>query len=947
MKTVLYACLCFLGLLLSDGALGQTVNYTDETALAGYVKQMLYWPDAPQDKKGTAAFRYKHMLYTNDHSGVRAQLATLTNLAFFANSYRSEDRELSRMAEAELRRGLTNRPASLLLRNLLLDIYYDRTVAEVLFARAALEKAERAHFGEPVADPAPAGGFIIDNEIPAYIGALQSNRTALATYSVLLTNTLGVADGNPTPLGYRIFQEQVPTRGLEAALYIDKGGLVCVTEDTSPLFAGYKDLVLLYELLSDQGRIATALARLWLLRNAPGDGEQAEALMAEAERSLILHAQVFRTAFPALNENEGSLAHSGLATAMAGVSASLYELEGLRQLQRSALNPLGFEPDFLVLVQGAFAGEEPRADTYDAFLVHLNDTNSALGLARNTLADARASYEKYRGFEDDLADQFAGSSITYYDRLRDIVGYFPYDPLYATVSQGAPGSDLDQQTLSVEAARLQIRKNQVEIANVNEQTSIELEKAASISNVYVKYGDKQAAITEWIGLINGAQAAANELAEEAESAGTLNLWGTAGHGANAMVQYAAEIGKGVLEAQKERLTAFQSAEITGIEAKATVKILLLQMNTLAVDSLSAALQLRKEVNRLQDLYREKSQLERNLQEKDQNLTRRYFADPVHRLVLQANMVKADLAFAEAQRWLFYMARALEYKWNEPVERLLHGWRMADLYKLRNADELRQMYAAMKLYDDERVMSTTSDDRFDWFSVREQFLGYPRSNELGQVAFYRDAITGQTNDALGAFRLHLSRLVTNGWIELDFSTVREIENKSFFRGPTYFADGRVDLTKPGYYLDKIRWLKIRLPGNHAQEPVSGYLRYGGTSYLRNRECGIRDPEHPDRILGEMTAYGTRHWKKVGGQWIFTEGINAGISMLKVPRTEPRLDGNPAHPDVLPSVNQIDVFRERSVAATRWHLAIPVTGAGSVSLSNLDDIEIYFYHWSFNR
>ena len=70
------------------------------------------------------------------------------------------------------------------------------------------------------------------------------------------------------------------------------------------------------------------------------------------------------------------------------------------------------------------------------------------------------------------------------------------------------------------------------------------------------------------------------------------------------------------------------------------------------------------------------------------------------------------------------------------------------------------------------------------------------------------------------------------------------------------------------------------------------------------------------------------------------------MLKVPRTETRLDGNPAHPDALPSVNQIDVFKERSVAATGWHLAIPV-GPGAVPLDQLDDIELYFYHWSFNR
>jgi hypothetical protein len=925
-------------LLLPDRALGQPTNYANETNVAAYVKGLLYWPDAAD--KDAAAFRYKHLLYTND-SGIRARLDS------FSDYYGATNRTRARAAELELHRGLTNNPNSALLGELLLDLYYDRTVAEAILARTAVEQAERAHFGRPISPQAPTNDFVIDYEITSYEQALHSNRLAFASYAALLTNSLGVADGHPVPLGYRIFQTRVPGRGLDPARYLSNSALVSVTGDDAALFTGYKDLVLLYQLLADQGRTAATLARLRLLRNGTGDVSGVEAVVTEAQRSLFLHSQSLRTAFPALDPNLGACTNSGLAAAMAGVSDSLDELEGIKQHQRSPLNPLGFDPDFLVLVQGALEGAQPRADTYDAFVNHLGQPGSVLDQATEALQAAKDSYAQYRGCEDELADQFANSSITYYDRLRDIVGYFPYESDYANYPEGAPGSELDQQNLSIEAARLQIRKNEAEIANLHKQVDIELEKAASISDVYVKYGNKQAEITEWIGVINGVQAAAAELANASESAGDLNAAGAGGHAASAAIQFAGEVMKGKLEAEKERLAAQQSAEITGLEAQATVKTLLLQMNTLAVDSLAAALQLRKDVHLLHGLYREKAQLERSLQEKDQNLARRYFADPVHRLSLQADMIEADQKFQVAQQWLFFMARALEYKWNEPLEGLVGGWQMDDLFKLRNADELQDMYDAMKLFDDEHVMSTTSDDRFDWFSVREQFLGYVRSNELGQVAHYVDPVTGQTNDAVGAFRLHLSRLVTNGWIELDFNTVREIENKSFFRGPTYYADGTVDTKKKGYYLDKIRWLKIRLPGGHAQEPVSGYLRYGGTSYIRNPQYGTRDPQRSDRIIGEMTAYSTRHWMKQGGNWVFTDGIDAGISLLKVPRTETRLDGNPGAPDVLPSVNQIDVFRERSVAATGWHLAIPVTGAGSVAITNLDDIEIYFYHWSFNR
>ncbi len=394
------------------------------------------------------------------------------------------ERTRSLTAEEELRRGLTNNPASAVLGNVLLDLYYDRAAAEAILAGEAVERAERAHFGPPIA--APASGLMIDNEVAACTSALASNRTALATYCALFTNNLGVADGNPAPLGYRFFQELVPRRGLAPASYFSNGAPVAVTTNTAPLFTGYKDLVLLYDLLSDQGRTASTLARLRLLRNAAGDVSQAQSLITEAQRSLFLHLHLLRTAFPALNPSDASLAHSGLRTAMAGVSDSLDELEGLKQLQRSQLNPLGFEPDFLVFLSGAFSGEAAQDDTYDALMVHLGKTDSVLGQATSALATARASYAQYRGFQDQLAAQSTSSCITYNDRLRDIVGYFPDDPSYATYPQGAPGSELDQQAQTIAAAQLQIRKNQTEIANLNQQMNIELGKAAAVSGVYVK-----------------------------------------------------------------------------------------------------------------------------------------------------------------------------------------------------------------------------------------------------------------------------------------------------------------------------------------------------------------------------------------------------------------------------------------------------------------------------
>jgi hypothetical protein len=47
--------------------------------------------------------------------------------------------------------------------------------------------------------------------------------------------------------------------------------------------------------------------------------------------------------------------------------------------------------------------------------------------------------------------------------------------------------------------------------------------------------------------------------------------------------------------------------------------------------------------------------------------------------------------------------------------------------------------------------------------------------------------------------------------------------------------------------------------------------------------------------------------------------------------------------------MNTLRERSVAADRWRLEIPVwkNGVTTLRIEDLDDIEIYFYHWAHDR
>jgi hypothetical protein len=232
------------------------------------------------------------------------------------------------------------------------------------------------------------------------------------------------------------------------------------------------------------------------------------------------------------------------------------------------------------------------------------------------------------------------------------------------------------------------------------------------------------------------------------------------------------------------------------------------------------------------------------------------------------------------------------------------------------------------------------ENLDRFSVREDFFGYKLTNSLGQALVYSDPATGLPVGAFTAFRSRLRQLQdADGYIRLDFSTVREIPGGTFFRGPRFNRLGQV-LSK-GTYLDKINWLKINLPGNHStgRTTLAADLLYGGTSFIRNFDVGSFDPLRPDRLRDELTAYSTRFWfSPPGGPWRSTAALSSLVTM--------QLSFDSSVP---PSVLEIDVFKERSVATTGWLLTIPTidNNVPVLHIDELNDVELYFNHYAVDR
>jgi hypothetical protein len=1013
-----------------------------------------------------------------------------------ASLYGADERQRAMDAEEALWRGLTLNPDSVSLGDLLLDVYYDRAVAESIFAKLALEEAGLARFGRGISPPSPTG-FLIDNELPKYRRVLETNRFALRGHFDLLQRTLAVsrpgasnsrwaarvlgfsseytfsgptnwhalqalgqpntypnygdiitawaslsADDqieflelgydNPAPIdtvsiyetwhpgavnkisvrnpntglwaevwsgtaapagstsriftvtfpltsfpvdavrvdidspavrswneidavnisgvvppvsfvdttfGHRVFQALAPARGLAPATYTNAGGTSLVT--TNPLvltngllFSGYKDLVLLFDLLRDYGRSASTLAKLHVGRGSSADLTEARRLVSDAQRFLLLQGNVLLGVFPGLDLAAVD-AQSGLSQAVAGWRQTLTDLAAVQQVLTGDANMLGFAPDFLMLLENFTAGGGPVVfDSFDSFQEILDPASSfsELGAALDALDVADMTYGAYQGYEDEVTAEFGevrGASV---ERLRQIVGKEPGESGYDT-PQNNVGSEIWQQLQSIEVARVRIQKNRTEISNLNEEVQIERNRAASQAAVVVRYANKQAALTEEIGRINAAQAGADQLTEYFNPE-NLASGASIAIALNFGVQTSAELEKGAREAEKERLAGLEQAEIIGIDSAARVKTLLLRMNTLALDSKEAALLLHQELGRLVALYTEKANLERRIDESARELASRYFADPLHQLRSQHDLLQANLRFDEAQKWLFFMARALDYKWNFPMTNYPHAgktWSAGTLFKLRNADELLAFYDAMNSFD--FVATRGRAAQRDVFSVREHFLGFKTLDEQGRPAVYVDPVTGLGLDAVSAFRTNLLRRpIQQGQMRLEFSTVRQLPNRPFFAGPVFNEDGSV--FSKGLTLNKINFMKVRLLGNYppATQPVSGKLRYGGTSFIRNIFVGDYDPLQPNRIGNEMSAYSTRSWfyNLARNVWQFRDAY-------EIENVELEFSRNPFDLNDPPTTNLTIEFKERSVATSGWVLSIPVA---PLQIHQLDDIQLFF-------
>jgi hypothetical protein len=949
-----------------------------------------------------AAFRYKELQYEKLADGqLRLNYESVTSL------FGTAERTQIQQAIATLREALKYAPFHRGLRHALLDVYYDWIVAEQQIAKELRADTARIRLGLIAVDPSR---LVIDYELGNQTNVLNQYEAIWTNYSSLLHERAGVdlRRFDPSlpihlPLGSYLFREEQPFRNQLAASFwdgdikrtFDTNG-VAVSGSPTVLFQGYKDYVALLSLLRDYVDVAAETARLYAMRGRTAGGvndpESAAALLSRVQTEAFVDLATLDYLLPTARADAADA--SGLAASWNGILTSMRELEGVAAFLRGDRNSLGFDPNMLVLFQSP-QGVIGAEDSYDALMQWINPDQTGttiLGFARNRFDAAKAAYEQYRGYKDQLADQMSQIEGTYTRRYQQITGYTPGEapdpwptevPTYPTVEPGLlpnhffnprPGSELSKAHREVALADQKRAKldeldatNQVQLAEVfvsleeanqytdqiMEATAIYKKKIRKERDTITAWNAAQAGVSAYNDLVNNVWNQVNSsfstfgwIPAGVQASMAIGFTGPGMFGppmgpvgipftvvgaglANVATQTAGEVEKGKAEKKLDMAAAdFQFALANAgvnegaLAASAEIRRLNRETISRAIERDQVQGQRGDAVGREASLIRELAQLETRRTEKASDLAGRYFADPIFYLRSQNLLIEADYAFREAQRWIFFGLRALEYKYNAPFlwDDGLRTWEVSSLYGLRNFTELEGMLTAMGAFNlaNNQKRAQGRLNYTDSISLRHDVWGL--GDNAADLATFRSRLRDTLNSIRGVYELNLDMVVLAGHLA---------GQGNLFTAPEYDLQGQV--VSAGRYLDKIEWLKFHVLDLSLASPVTrpANFSYGGVAYERTFCSRNRNDEGENP--GELTSFPFRY---------FVPGGNSSRDWTSFPEQRATVNLVFSAQEGEPPTPGFTSWRERGVATTQWTLEIPA--ANLINPDRVDDLVIYVNH-----
>ncbi len=723
------------------------------------IQEILYPPYPISDPEivanGSAALRYKEALFNTD--GNRVSLTNRTMDSLFTVS----DRESVRAALKIFRNTLAYTPYHSELRHMWLEVYYDWIIAEQLLADEKLLELSRIRLEADAQDRLIIDQEVdLYEEILGIYEQIWLIYSGLLSDTANLDPEIAQAGTPPGfQFGARVFKEEQPVRNHMTSHFWEDGirktissqGAI-VADEPQTLFNGYKDYVALFKLMRKYVQATAQAAKLLVVRGQvtaeQNDFERAAQLMSHAEIEVTSSLSLLKSLVPEALENASET--SGLAEAGEGIVVAMGEFDVIAGSMRGSQNALGFDPDTFVLFSSP-PGQPQVQDSFDALMQWLdpNRNDSVLGIASSEYQNAISDYQNYRIYSDEISAESAAILQTYGNRYQEITGYTPDEQVddwdtelaeilgvnsetelpthYTNPRNGSElweayqlmgQADLQQETLSelnplintqVNAAREALAEAELFTDQVDEATE----------NYRDEIRRQRDIITGWNSAQAGMQVTydmTSDIAGIWAQDSVLDFFVAAGLGtaavavvgaANLAIQTAGEAEKGKAEEELDLAAASFDRDLAMAGVNEGALAASREIRTLERERISAALEMQEilfqrknQHGRISALRRELAQLDLNRIGSSEELSRRYIADPIHFNRARNSLIRADLSFQAAQRWMFLGLQALEYKYNQPFSFPPKNefWTVNSIFNVRNYRELQDLQNAMNEYN---------------------------------------------------------------------------------------------------------------------------------------------------------------------------------------------------------------------------------------------------------
>ena len=979
-----------------------------------------------------AAFRYEWLLYApSTTNGVTRTVADFDGIGAY---YGDAERAIVAQQITNLVLGLQANPLNNRLQQALLDAYTDRATAEMQFNKQDLVTLGQLRLGLTLSGQFIIDDEItlVSNIVQRLNGVLvQYNDLLSRTMEGIDPTDFDSRWPTNTPFGYYIFVTQQPIRNANASQYFNTNGTLVYIPDYDPvkkeiprvtqaeaftdlngnkfydagepfvdantngiydsgivLFNGYKDYTTLLDVMGDYVKYSAQLARFLGMRQGPGDMAQARNIVTGIQSGTATDYALLKGMFGGVTFPPGDA--SGVNAALGGVESAMGDTVNVRTFLQGRGNILGLDENFMVFVQDG-TGLNNTYDVLKALVYNPADPSSPLQAALDEQTSASALYDTYRASVDQVVQELGDVQSTYDARFQAITGYAPAEAAQWDGFHPKPGiscdlATIDQNLLSYSNKQVTLKATAAQLISAVSQGNVAIQNAqgigTTIQNAQQAYLNIDSSAWDNIQLNNATAAAADATANGAEAAlsgSSLAAAGAAAAGAaNAVIQgQCASDTASRQEDIDQAAIGFESALITS-QLPLTISQAQLDLGSTIREQYANQLDMQDNANAIAQAVADRKRLldevvsiQKNRDDNQQSIRTRYYADPIHLVRSDNQIIKADAAFDNAQRWMFYLQRSLEYKWNQNFVGSYAGrnYDSGSIFKMRNAEELKDLYTALENFNNTgRLGFSQNTAQFDAISLRKLLVPNPNAfNPTNTIdpGVRVDPITGEVITEREMFRRQLHRLVDgNGNLVIPVNTTRlsDVDYPSFFIGPLYSTNGAV--IRNGRWHDVVRYVKVNIVStNHAGSPlaVSGQITYSGTSFFRTRvtPCGLPserlnntlDPQGRD-IPGEFITWPFHTYFQVDFNVpVFKIADNQpetgsfALSGNYVRNLPPLNDPSQDASDPLSSSFNYNAFTEYSVAATGWVLTVYANP--NVNLDLIDDVEFVVAHRSASR